>query len=72
MGEGVVDEAVGMRLQGVVHGGVALDAVLGEEAAELDVEALAHRGEIGLAVELNRVDAIAVGPAVAGRQLVAE
>src|SRR5205807_2511166 len=72
MCEGVVDETVSVRGQDVRDGLVALDAVLGEEATDLDVEALSHRGEVRLAVELDGVDAINVRPPVVGVELLVE
>ena len=47
-----------MRLQGVADGLVALDAVLAETAAELDVQPAADGGEVRFGVELDGVDAV--------------
>src|SRR5207237_5029332 len=60
------------RGQRVAGGVVGLDAVLGEESAELDVHALADGGEVALGVELDRVDAVAGGPALVGGELAVE
>src|SRR5205807_10288143 len=51
---------------------IGLDAVLTENPAELDIHALSHCGNRGLGVELDRVDAVDIGLAVASRQLIVE
>ena len=69
MGEGIVDERVCVGFQGIANRIIAFNAVLAERAADLDIQSARDRGEIGLAVELNRIDAVEIRLAIIGAEL---
>src|SRR5438105_3542520 len=72
MGKRVVNERVSMGQKGITGGVISLNAVLREKPAHLDVHSASQGREIRLAVKLDGVDPIQVGPAITVGQLSVE